>query len=133
MAKAMNALIYPDAPTVIADRRMIDVDLVPNHKKMWWRPVIVVGDDAFNPLTHKKTGPVTTIEETQVVDTYSVVCLTTQELTDQKSAAVESVNGSFKPILKILLDHENRIRDRQNPPQSPLTMAQFKAPWKELL
>lgn len=133
MAKTLNALIYPSAPTVIADRRMIDTSLIPSHKASWWRPIVVVGNDAFDPLTQKKTGPVTTIEETQVVDTYTISSLSAPELAAAKTAAVEGINGQFKPILKILLDHENRIRDQHAPPQTALNMADFKTYIKALL
>jgi hypothetical protein len=132
MAKTLNALIYPSAPTVIADRRMIDVATIPQHKAPWWRPVVVVGDDAFDPLTQKKTGPVTTIEDNQVVDTYSVVALTAQEIIDLKDAAVSSINGNgFAPVLKMLFNLNNRVRVLEG--QAAITMAQFKAAIKAAL
>lgn len=132
MAKTLNALIYPHAPTVVVERRMIDVAKIPAHKASWWRPVVVEGDDSFDPATHKKTGPVTTIEETRVVDAYSVVTLTAQEISDAKDAAVGSLNGSVYPaIAKVLLNHENRIRALEA--KGAITMAQFKAGVKALL
>ena len=132
MAKTLNALIYPSAPTVIAERRMIDTAAdIPagpqhNYKASLWRPVVEVGNDAFDPATQKKTGPVTTIEATQVVDTYTISSLSAPELDAAKTAAVENINGLFKPLLKILLDHENRIRAQKSPPDPALNMTDFK-------
>jgi len=110
MAKTLNALIYPHTPNVIAERRMIDVATIPPNKASWWRPVVVVGDDAFDPLTHKKTGPVTTIEATQVVDTYSILALEPQEISAAKTAAVNAVNGDRKVVLNSLLSLVNEDR-----------------------
>lgn len=133
MAKTLNALIYPSAPTVIVERRMIDVATIPAHKASWWRPIVTVGNDAFDPLTQKKTGPVTTIEATQVVDTYSIVDLTAQEMSDAKDAALgAALNGSVYAVLaKVLLNHENRIRTLEA--KAPVTMAVFKTGVKALL
>lgn len=133
MAKTLHALIYPSAPTVIAERRMIDllVDAPPNKRPLW-RPVVVVGDDAFDAATQKKTGPVTTIEENQVVDTYSIVSLSAQEISDAKDAAVNGLNGTlYAAQAKVLLNHENRIRALEA--KAPITMAQFKNGVKALL
>jgi hypothetical protein len=112
MAATLHALIYPHQPSVIVERRILDLANVPAHKQSWWKPVVKVGDDAFNVLTHKKTGPVTTIEETQVVDTYSVVALTAQEIADAKAAEVSArINGTDrKALLKILLAIANDNR-----------------------
>lgn len=132
MAKTENALIYPHAPTVIVERRMIDVATIPEHKAAWWKPVEVEGDTAFDPATHKKTGPVTTIESNRVVDTYSIVALTAQEISDAKDTAVGGLNGSLYPALaKALLNHENRIRALEA--KGAITMSQFKAGVKALL
>jgi len=111
MPAALHALIYPAQPGVIAERRMLDLATVPAHKQAWWRPIVVVGDDPFDPLTQKKTGPVTTIEASRVVDTYTVSALTAQEISDRKDAAVAGMNGSdYKPLLQILLTVVNDNR-----------------------
>jgi hypothetical protein len=131
MAKTLNALIYPHAPTVIAERRMIDVATIPAHKAAWWRPVEVVGNDAFDPTTHRRTGPVTTIEAARVLDTYTITALTAQEISDQKDAAVSSLNGGYGPLIKALLSLHNRVRVLEG--QGTHTMAQFKTGLKALL
>lgn len=124
MAATLNALIYPSAPGVIAERRMIDTATIPAHKAAWWRPVVVVGNDAFDPATQKKTGPVTTIEPNRVVDTYSVVSLTAQELSDIKDAKVSSVDRVAGAMIWELA---NEVRALKSPPQPALTKAQFLA------
>lgn len=128
MAKTMNALIYPSAPTVIVERRMIDVATIPAHKAAWWRPVVVVGDDAFDPLTQKKTGPVTTIEATRVVDTYSVVSLTAQELDAIKESKLPNVEGAQ---FRVMFNHENRTRALEG--KQPVSADTFRAAIKALL
>lgn len=134
MAKTLNALVYPSAPTVVVERRMVDVATIPANKASWWKPINVVGNSSFNPASQKKIGPVTTIEENQVVDTYSIVSLNAQEISDAKDAAVNGMNGTvYAALAKILLNHENRIRDQAAPPQSQITMNQFKANIKALL
>ena len=132
MAQTLNALIYPHSPTVIAERRMIDVATIPPNKASWWRPIVVAGDGNYDPLTHKRTGPITTIEETQVVDSYSIIPLTAQEISDAKDAAVNGINGTpYAPLLRILFNLNNRVRVLEG--QAALTVPQFKAAIKALL
>lgn len=130
MAKTLNALIYPHTPNVIAERRMIDVATIPPNKVSWWRPIVIVGDAAFDPITHKKNGPVTTIEETRVVDTFEIVALTVQEIDANKTARIDSMNGQ-QALLKIILNLHNRIRALEGQPTH--TMAQLKTALKALL
>lgn len=130
MAAGIYALVL-DGSTV-SERKMLDLATIPAHKKYLWRPVEEVGNDTFDPLTQKKTGPVTTIEATRVVDTYTVASLTAQEISDAKDAAVNSLNGSlYSALAKVLLNHENRIRALES--KGPVTMAQFKGGVKALL
>lgn len=129
MTQTLNALIYPSAPTVIVERRMIDVSTIPEQKASWWRPVEVVGDDSFDPLTQKKTGPVTTIEPTRVVDTFTIVNLTAQEISDRKDSQVDGLRNA--DLLKVILNLHNRIRVLEG--QSTHTMAQLKNALKALL
>jgi hypothetical protein len=104
----------------------------PAGKSWRWLPVVVAGDGAFDPATHKRTGPVTTIEETQVVDTYTIELLDAQEISDAKDAAVGALNGSlYAALAKAMLNHENRIRVLEA--KAPITMAQFKTGVKALL
>lgn len=130
MAKTLNALIYPHTPNAVAEKRMIDVATIPPNKASWWRPVVTVGDDAFDPMTHKKTGPVTTIEPTRVVDTWAIVALTAQEISDRKDIAVNGLNGSdYKPLLQILLTVVNDIRDVRAKLNTEATASSHAAPY----
>jgi hypothetical protein len=130
MAASIHALIYPHQPNSIVERRMIDLANVPEHKQSWWRPVVVVGDDAFDSLTHKKTGPVVTIEANQVVDTFSVVALTAEEISARKDVAVNGLNNSdYKPLLQILLTVANDIRDVRAKINAEATASSHAAPY----
>jgi hypothetical protein len=130
MAKTLNALIYPSAPGVIVERRMIDVATIPPHKASWWRPVVEAGNDPIDPATQIKTGPVTTIEATRVLDTYTIRNKTAQELDDDKAARIDSMNGQ-QALIKVLHNLHNRIRTLEG--QSTHTLAQFKNAIKSLL
>lgn len=129
MAKTLNALIYPAAPTVIVERRLIDIETIPEQKAAWWRPVVTVGDDAFDSATHKKTGPVTTIEKDRVVDTYTVSALSAQEIDDAKGSKIDNLGNAA--LLKVILNLHNRLRTLEGQPTH--TMAQLKAALKGLL
>lgn len=134
MAATMHALIYPDAPGVIVERRMIDLATVPDHKKAWWRPVVTVGDTEFNRLTQKKTGPVTTIEQAQVLDTYTVSDLTPEELDANKANAVvnELSSGTgYAVLFRALFNIHNRVLVLEGKPT--VTPEQFRTALKALL
>lgn len=130
MAKTLNALIYPHTPGVIAERRMIDVATIPPNKASWWRPVVIVGNEAFDSQTHKMTGPVTTIEPSRVLDTYEVVALTAQEVSDAKDARIGAMDVQ-QALLKVILNLHNRLRALEGQPTH--TMAQLKTAIKALL
>jgi hypothetical protein len=98
------------------------------HKRLKWLPVEVVGDDSFDSDTHKKTGPVTTVEATRVVDTFSIVPLSSQELDDRKESKVDRTDPRL--LLKMLLVMHNEIRVLKG--LVPNTMRQFKNEMKAL-
>lgn len=121
MAKSLHALIYPSAPNTICERRMIDLADVPAHKRAWWRPVVVVGDDSFDPATHKKTGPVTTIEAARVVDAFTVSALTQAEIDARKDAKISAIDMLQ---FEIAFDMENRVRALES--KAAITRAQYR-------
>ena len=129
MAATLNALVYPDNPTVIVERRMIDRETIPQHKASWWKPVVFVGKDDPVNASQVKTGPVTTIEATQVVDTWTVRAKTQAEL-DADTVATEArktlmIDENVNAMLgKALFKIVNEIRVLQAQPT--LTPAQFK-------
>ena len=130
MANTLNALIYPHAPTVVVERRMIDVAAIPEQKRGWWFPVVSVGkDDAFDGATQIKSGPVTTIEASRVVDTWTVRAKTQAELDAEATAAADAktlqINDNVNAMVgKALFKIVNEIRTLQSQPV--LTPAQFK-------
>lgn len=128
MAASLHALIYPQAPNVVAERRLIDLATIPQHKVAWWRPVVVVGNDAYDQTTHKKTGPVTTIEASRVVDAYTITALTAQEISDRKDARISDID-----TLQFLIafDMENRVRALEG--KAAVTATQYRAALKARL
>ena len=130
MSETLCGLVLPENPTVVVERRRIDLATVAPHKKSWWREVVSVGKDAaVNPDTQIKEGPVTTITATQVVDTWTVRDKTQAEL-DADTAAKEAEKTSQidrdvnAMVGKALFKIVNEIRVLQS--QATLTPAQFK-------
>lgn len=135
MAEAIHAWIDPAAPTVIIERRIIDPAQLPEHKAELWRPVVTHGEDTtYNPLTQKKTGPVTTIQPTQVLDTWTVLPLTEAEIADaqDKAIAAELFEGTnYAVLFRVLLATNNKVRELQGLP--PLSAADFRREIKAAL
>lgn len=100
------------------------------HKNVRWLPVEVEGNDAYDSATQVKTGPVTTVEATRVLDTYTIRSKTVEELDADKVARIEDMNGQ-QALIKALLNLHNRIRTLEGLPTH--TMAQFKNALKALL
>lgn len=99
-------------PNDTIDRRASGIDPTVQTKAGWrWLPVQETGNDTFDPVTHKITGPVTTVGASSVTDAYTVVLLSAQEISDRKDVAVNGLNGStYKPLLSILLTLANDTR-----------------------
>jgi hypothetical protein len=114
------------------DRIATDVDpTVPTRSGWRWLPCPVGEKPTIDPTTHKIDGPIYAVGETEVTERYSAVGLTAQEIDDAKSAAVAGMNGSWSPFLRVILNHENRIRALEG--KNSITMAQLKAALKALL
>jgi hypothetical protein len=65
----------------------------------------------FDPKTEKVTGPTYTVGATEVTESWAVVALTAQEISDAKDAAVSSLNGTtYSTLLQIILSLENDNR-----------------------
>ena len=58
-----------------------------------WLPQVVVGDDPYDPLTQRRTGPVHTYSRgaDHVTSTYTVTDKTAQEIADEKEASAIEV------------------------------------------
>jgi hypothetical protein len=76
-----------------------------------WLPCDPVAVPNFDPKTEKVTGPTYTVGATEVTESWAVVALTAQEISDAKDAAVSSLNGTtYSTLLQIILSLENDNR-----------------------
>lgn len=97
------------------------------HKSVKWLPCDPVAAPAFDPKVKKLLGPTYSVGTLAVTEEWQAVDLSAPELAAAKTAAIRSINGPFRPLLKILLNHENRIRAKATPPEPALTLAEFEA------
>lgn len=56
-----------------------------------WFPQVKVGDDAYDPATEVKTGPVHSVEADQVTSTWTIRAKTQQEIDDEKDAIAQAI------------------------------------------
>jgi len=76
-----------------------------------WLPCDPVAPPSYDPKTEKVTGPTYTVGETAVVESWAVVALTAQEISDAKDLAVNGLNGStYSTLLQVILSLENDNR-----------------------
>lgn len=81
------------------------------HKGWRWLPCDPVAPGAFDPKTHRMTGPTYTVGASSVTEVWTPVALTAQEISDAKDAAVAGLNGSlYKAQKTILLELVNDVR-----------------------
>lgn len=119
--KTQHALIYPRDQKTVVERRLIDPAEIPEQKKSWWRPVVAIGNDDYDKATHVKTGPVTTIEESRVVDTWTIRPKTAEEIDAEKDFRISGID---KLQFAIHFDAENRLRALEG--KQPITAAQYR-------
>jgi hypothetical protein len=103
------------------------------HKGITWLPCPEVAKPSIDPKTHKVTGPTYAINASDVTEQWASVALTTEELSGAKAAAISSINGPYRPVMKALLDHENRLRAKDSPPKTALTLAEYETAFRDLL
>jgi hypothetical protein len=122
-------------PQDAINRFATNIDPSVGTKSGWrWLSAPSVSRPAYDPLTQKVTGPTYTVGASEVTESYSVVSLTAQEISDAKDAAVAGAIGdtNLYPVLfNGLFNMNNRIRTLEG--QGVLTKAQFKAALKNLL
>jgi hypothetical protein len=76
-----------------------------------WLPCPPAAVPSFDSRTEKVTGPTYTVGETEVVEAFSVVSLTAQEISDAKDGAVNSLGGgTYATLLEVILSLENDNR-----------------------
>jgi hypothetical protein len=76
-----------------------------------WLPCDPVAPPSYDPKTEKVTGPTYTVGAVAVTESWSVVSLTAQEISDAKDAAVNNLNGTtYSTLLQVILSLENDNR-----------------------
>jgi hypothetical protein len=124
-----------NAQNAIEEFRVFDAAPDPNPAKGWrWLPAPIVTSPSYDPMTEKRTGPVHTVGANSVTQSWSVVALTAQEISDRKDSAIAGMEGSaigYAPIYRALFNLNNRVRTLEG--QNTMTAAQFKAAIKALL
>jgi hypothetical protein len=123
-----------NAQNAIEEFRTFDAQPDPNPVKGWrWLPAPTVAAPAFDPMTHRRVGPTHTVGANSVAQSYEVIALTAQEISDRKDFSVASMEGAggYAPIYRALFNLNNRLRTLEG--QSTMTAAQFKAAVKALL
>jgi hypothetical protein len=76
-----------------------------------WLPCDPVAQPSYDPKTEKVTGPTYTVGAEAVTESWSVVALTAQEISDAKDVAVSGLNGStYSTLLQVILSLENDNR-----------------------
>jgi hypothetical protein len=103
------ALIDPQGAI---DRRVSGIDPNTQVEAGWkWLPVTPAAVPIYAPKTEKVLGPTYTVGAEAVTESYSVVALTAQEISDAKDSAVNSLNGgTYATLLEVILSLENDNR-----------------------
>lgn len=132
---ARFAFIRPDNSI---DRKATDIDPTVQTKTGWrWLPCSPVAQPAFDSLTEIVEGPAYTVNANDVTEVWTKRAKTAPEIDADKDAAANAVNGPYAPLLKILRNHENRLRLLENAQfgtsKPPLSLADVKAAIKALL
>ena len=120
------ALIRPDNTI---DRFAANVDPTVQTKAGWrWLLALEPTLPSYDTTTQVLEGPVSVVGVTEVTSSYTVRNKTAPELDTEK---LNSVNGMELVVLRILFNHENRIRTLASQPS--ITVDQFKTALKNLL
>jgi hypothetical protein len=123
-----------NAQNVIEEFRVYAAQPDPNPTKGWrWLPAPEAVQPSFNPLTERRVGPTHTVGANSVTQSWQVVALTAQEISNRKDEAVAALDSGpgYFPIYRALFNLNNRVRVLEG--QSTMTAAQFKAAIKALL
>lgn len=107
------------------------------HKAVTYLPSPPVAQPTIDPLTEVIEGPTYTIGAQSVVEAWTTRPKTAEEIDADKNSALAGLNSPYAPILKILRNHENRIRLLENAAfgtnKPALSLAEVKAAIKALL
>lgn len=126
------ALIDTNTNVMIELRQYSTQPPNPAGKQRKWLPCPNVATPSFDPTAQKLTGQNYAVGASEVAESWSVVSLTAQEISDLKDAAVAGINGAaFSPLLRALFNLNNRVRYLEG--QAAMTIPQFKAAIKAML
>jgi hypothetical protein len=123
-----------NAQNAIEEFRNFDAPPDPNPVKGWrWLLAPTVAAPSYDPMTHRRVGPTHTVGANSITQSWEVIALTAQEISDRKDAAVNGMEGlgGYAPIYRALFNLNNRLRTLEG--QSTMTAAQFKTAIKALL
>lgn len=124
--KTRYALVS-EADQIVAMKE--DVDLTATVRLgLRWLPCPYVAHPQFDAGTHALTGPTYSVTLTEVIEALGTVAKTAEQISTEKEVTVSSI---MPALLKVLLNHENRIRALAG--QGAVTMDQFKNALKALL
>ena len=124
-----------DKSGAIVERRWLR-ELTPGEIKHWQglplaRPIETT-KPVLDPVTQIMESPVITILPYKVTEVFTVRAKTVQEIAAEQDAIKEEALDKFDLVaLKIVFNHENRIRALEGKPA--VTLAQFRAALKALL
>lgn len=121
------ALIKTEDNTIVRIIENIDpsVETKPGYR---WLPCPFVERPTFFPELEIVEGPIFVVGATEVLETYTKRDLTPAELDLRKEQKLDAYDILS---LKILFDHENRLRTLEN--KTAITAAQFRAALKARL
>lgn len=126
-AKAAEYALVNQADEILELRDFASVPNDPVGKNWRWLPVEVT-DPAFDGETQVRSGPVTAVEATRVTRVWTVRAKTAPELDADKQAEIDSLP---EPVVKALLDHENRVRNSMG--QAAITETALRATLKSYI
>jgi hypothetical protein len=124
---SLYALVRLADNAVVDTRDFADAPPDVSRKGIEWLPVEVT-DPAYDLATQVKSGPVETVGKGAVTRVWTVREMTTAELDGEKVAAVD---GFDAVALRVLMNHENRIRALEG--KQAIQAQQFRTALKALL
>jgi hypothetical protein len=122
------ALVRPDNTI---ERFADDIDPKAGTKPGWrWLPAPIASAPTHDPETQVLEGPTRIVGATSVTENYTVRARTTAELDAVRD---EKLDGIAEAVLRVLCNHENRLRTLKTPPDQSVTQAQCRTAIRGML
>lgn len=126
---AQYALVNVASNAVVERRDFATTPPDVSRKGIKWLPVVAV-DPAFDSTTQNRSGPVTTVNASQVTDTWTVVNKTPAEIDDDKAGQISRLNvATFRALCHL----KNETRRLSTPSLPAWTQAECATAFKGLL